>query len=123
MEPIYTDIHIHTSENPDNLNINYHWETLFQQIINKANGANVLLSFTDHNTINKTVYLDIINHLQNYPSISLLLGAELHINYSKTCPAYHCHILFKDNINENNIDKINTILNKLYPSKQVNKKD
>ena len=123
MEPIYTDIHIHTSEDPDNLNEDYNWRILFEKVENKAAGAKVLLSLTDHNTINKTVYIDIINHLQEYPMISLLLGVELHINYRKECPAYHCHIFFKNNITEDTINNINAILDKLYPNKQVMKKD
>jgi len=123
MEPIYTDIHIHTSENPDNLNENYDWRTLLEKVKNKAVGAKILLSLTDHNTINKVVYMDMISHLQEHPMISLLLGVELHINYRKECSAYHCHILFKDNITEDSINRVNVILDKLYPHKQVEKKD
>ena len=29
MEPVYVDVHIHTSENPDSLNQNYDIDTLF----------------------------------------------------------------------------------------------
>lgn len=55
MEPVYIDIHIHihTSSNPDNLNENYDVETLFSKVRSKAQGQNILLSFTDHNVINK----------------------------------------------------------------------
>lgn len=51
MEPVYIDIHIHTSSNPDTLNENYDVETLFSKVRSKAQGQNILLSFTDHNVI------------------------------------------------------------------------
>jgi len=48
MEPVYIDIHIHTSSNPDNLNVDYDVETLFSKVRSKAQGQNILLSFTKH---------------------------------------------------------------------------
>lgn len=30
MEPVYVDVHIHTSENPDNLNQNYDIDTMVE---------------------------------------------------------------------------------------------
>ena len=32
MEPVYVDVHIHTSENPDSLNQNYDIDTLFEKV-------------------------------------------------------------------------------------------
>ena len=32
MNPVYIDVHIHTSENPDSLNKNYDGDTLFANI-------------------------------------------------------------------------------------------
>lgn len=122
MNPIYTDIHIHTSQDPDNLNQDYDWRTLLENVRSKANGADILLSLTDHNTVNKAVYLDIMSHLGEYPMLHLLLGVELHIKYSEITPAYHCHAIFKNEITEENIDAINAILDTLYPHKEVEKK-
>lgn len=122
MNPIYTDIHIHTSQDPDNLNRDYDWRALLENVRTKANGADILLSLTDHNTINKAVYLDIMSHLGEYPMLHLLLGVELHIKYSEITPAYHCHAIFKNEITEENIDAINAILDTLYPHKEVEKK-
>ena len=56
MEAIYVDLHIHTSENADNLNKNYNIDELIKKIKQKAQGRKALISLTDHNTINKDVY-------------------------------------------------------------------
>ena len=53
MEAIYVDLHIHTSDNADNLNKNYNIDELLKNINKKANGRQALISLTDHNTINK----------------------------------------------------------------------
>ena len=121
MESVYIDIHIHTSENPDCLKLDYDVDTLFKNIRQSSQGQNALISFTDHNTINKQVYLDALPKCGN--DIHLLLGVELHIHYVKTTQAYHCHMLFKNDITADEIDKINAILDKLYPNKVVEKKD
>ena len=81
MRPIYTDIHIHTSENPDNLNQNYDVENLFAKVRSSAQGESALISITDHNTINEHVYLDAISKCKD--DIHLLLGVELHVHYTK----------------------------------------
>ena len=108
MEPIYLDIHIHTSNNPDNLNQHYDVNLLFEKIESYTQGCSALISFTDHNTINKTVYLT-----PPPAGIKVLLGVELHIKNYDEAPAYHCHMLFKDSISENVIDTINVILDDL----------
>lgn len=117
MEPIYIDIHVHTSDDPDKLNTSYDINTLFSKITSSGQNAMCLLSLTDHNTINKKAYIDALE-LKN-PKIKLLLGAELHIHNYVEAPAYHCHILFKSDITEESIDKINAILDILYPRKQI----
>ncbi len=121
MEPVYIDIHIHTSENPDSLNTNYDVKTLFAKVNEIGKGAKCLISLTDHNVLNKVVYLKAISAIPE--NIKMLLGVELHIKNYKDAPAYHCHILFKDIISEQVIDKLNSILNELYPKKQVEKMD
>lgn len=121
MEPIYVDIHIHTSENPDNLNTNYNVNTLFSKVNEIGKGAKCLISLTDHNTINKDVYIKAINILPE--NIKLLIGVELHIKNYQKAPAYHCHIIFKNTISAEVIDDLNGILNVLYPNKHVEKKD
>jgi len=119
MESVYIDLHIHTSENPDNLNSSYDIDLLINKIKKFSNNSEYLISLTDHNTINKVVYLKAKTKINN-----LLLGAELHVrNYQEANP-YHCHIYFNiKNISEEIIDDINEKLNKLYPKKVVNKKN
>ena len=78
-----------------------------------------LISITDHNFINETVYLNATVLFLN-----LILGAELHIRNYPDAPPYHCHILFNiQSINTDEIRKINTILDKLYPKKRVTNAD
>ena len=56
MNPVYIDVHIHTSEDPDSLNQNYDVDTLFANVRRQAQGLHALLSLTDHNIINKQTY-------------------------------------------------------------------
>lgn len=122
MEAIYVDLHIHTSENADNLNKNYNKDELIKNINKKAKGRQALISLTDHNTINKDAYLKFINKKEE--NIKIILGTELHIKNYDTKPAYHCHIYFDiKNINNEDIDNVNLILDKLYPKKLVEKMD
>ena len=121
MKAIYTDLHIHTSEDADNINTCYDVNTLIENVKSFCNSDNILLSLTDHNTINKNAYVELINK----KSIYVILGVELHIRNYDECDPYHCHIYF--NIQQediiNNIDGINRILDELYPKKMVSKTD
>jgi hypothetical protein len=122
MEAIYVDLHIHTSENADNLNKNYNIDELIKNINKKSNGRKALISLTDHNTINKDAYLKFINKKEE--NIKIILGTELHIKNHETKPAYHCHIYFDiKNISDKEIDNLNLILDELYPKKLVEKMD
>ena len=115
MKPVYLDLHIHTSENPNNLNEDYPIDTLISKIKEFNDDYPYLISLTDHNIINKQVYLRAKQEI-GY----LILGVELHIKNYPDCPAYHCHIYFNcDNINEDIIDDLNEKLNKLYPNKVI----
>ena len=107
MNPIYLDLHIHTSNDPDSPNSNYNLNTLKSGVEKIAGGNNYLISFTDHNFINETVYIDAIKFFSN-----LILGVELHIRNYSEAPSYHCHILFNiQEINTIEIRNINKILN------------
>lgn len=57
MNPTFVDIHIHTSKNPDKLNLNYDVESLYENVNKIAQGADTLISLTDHNVINEDAYL------------------------------------------------------------------
>lgn len=118
MKATYVDIHIHTSENPNNLSSDYNVSELLCNV-RKLSGENpVLLSLTDHNTINKSAYLKLMSE-----DISVVLGVELHIKKYPDAPPYHCHIIFNAEINEETIDSINTKLDELYPDKVVTDED
>jgi len=43
MKPVYLDLHIHTSENPNELNENYNSDVLLSKISEVAKGANFLI--------------------------------------------------------------------------------
>ena len=119
MEPVFIDLHIHTSDNPDNLNYSYDIDLLKRKIEEVAEGSAYLIALTDHNTVNRPIYLKAVKVLQH-----VLLGVELHVrNYDRKKP-YHCHIYFKlERIDGSSIDGINTILDKLYPNKVVSDED
>lgn len=119
MESVFIDLHIHTSDNPDKLNSSYDLGLLKRKIEEVSEGSDYLISLTDHNTVNKSVYLkaaEIFKHI--------LLGVELHVrNYDLQKP-YHCHVYFKlEQIDARSIDGINAILDKLYPNKVVSEDD
>ena len=119
MKPVFIDLHIHTSDNPNNLNDSYDLDVLKSKIEGVAEGSAYLISLTDHNTINKPIYLKAVKAFKH-----ILLGVELHVrNYEQQKP-YHCHIYFKlEQIDALSIDDINTILDKLYPNKVVSAED
>jgi len=115
MEPVFIDIHIHTSENPESLNESYDLDILKTKIEEITDGADYLISLTDHNTINKPVYLKAVKKFKH-----ILLGVELHVRNYEKASFYHCHVLFNlDKINSSSIDNINLKLNELYPKKVV----
>jgi hypothetical protein len=117
MKPIYLDLHIHTSENEDDVNQNYDIELLLEKINETSDNSDFLISLTDHNTINKNAYIKLLEKTQN-----VILGVELHIKNAETKPPYHCHMYFNfTDITEEKIDTINAILDldELYPTKKV----
>lgn len=117
MDPVFIDFHIHTSDNPESLNESYDLDTLKMKVEEIADGAEYLISLTDHNAINKLVYLKAVEKISN-----IILGVELHIrNYDDANP-YHCHMLFNLKIiDAKTIDDINSKLDLLYPNKVVSK--
>ncbi len=118
MKPVYLDLHIHTSENPDNLNNKYNTKLLLEKIREVSHNSQYLISLTDHNVINKSVYLDLLKD-----TLNVLLGVELHIRNYNECSPYHCHMFFNlVEIQEETIDKINSRLDKLYPQKEISEK-
>lgn len=119
MNPIYLDLHLHTSDDPNSLNDLYDLDLLISKIKSYNGDSDFLISLTDHNTVNKPVYLKAVKK-----GINIILGVELHIQNYEVCPAYHCHIYFNlDEITEEIIDDINAKLDELYPNKVVQKQD
>lgn len=116
MQAIYTDIHIHTSDDPNKPNASYDVDTLINKIKSISDGAPVLISLTDHNMINKSAYKKLVDKIS-----TVILGVELHIKKFDDAPPYHCHMLFGCDITDENIDSINKILDKLYPEKIIEK--
>ena len=115
MKPIYLDLHIHTSENEDELNQSYNVDLLLEKIKITCQDSDFLISLTDHNTINKSAYIKLLEKTTN-----VILGVELHIKNADNKPPYHCHLYFNfDEIKEEIIDKINIILDELYPKKKI----
>ncbi len=119
MEPVFIDFHIHTSDDPENLNDSYDLDILKTKIEEIAQGSDYLISLTDHNIVNKIAYLKAVGEFEH-----ILLGVELHIRNYESAKPYHCHILFNLKlIDAPTIDDINLKLDKLYPSKVVDNDD
>lgn len=119
MKPIFLDLHIHTSDDPNNLNEQYDMDKLIKKINIVSDQSEFLISLTDHNTINKKIYINAIAKVNN-----LLLGVELHIRNYPQSPPYHCHIYFNiECITEEIIDEVNNKLDKLYPNKVISRDD
>ncbi len=119
MQPVFVDLHIHTSDDPSNLNGSYDLALLKRKIEEVADGSPYLISLTDHNTINKSAYLEAE---KLFPE--LLLGVELHVRNYENAKPYHCHIYFDlPKITEPSIDAINAVLDQLYPNKVVSNDD
>jgi hypothetical protein len=115
LKPIFVDIHIHTSENPNKINENYNIDELITNVKKVCGNADYLIALSDHNTINKKAYLELVEKAPH-----ALLSVELHIKNYKERPPYHCHIIFNiKEINEIIIDKINSILDEIYPNKEI----
>lgn len=112
MQPIYIDLHIHTYPDANDRTTNYDVATLVRKIKEYNGNEPFLISFTDHNTINKDVYL-----AAKAFGVNLLLGAELHIKNHDDVEAFHCHIYFNLDVTGENIDALNDILDKLYENK------
>ena len=88
MDPVYLDLHIHTSDDPDRLNEQYDLETLISKVEAVAGGSNFLISLTDHNVLNEKVYLKAAQRIPK----NIILGIELHIRAHSDvdAKAYHC---------------------------------
>lgn len=118
MQPVYIDLHIHTYPNANDRSTDYDVVTLVRKIEEYNNDEPFLISFTDHNTINKKAYL-----AAKAIGVNLLLGAELHIKNHDDVEAFHCHIYFNMDVTEENIKALNEILDKLYTNKLPCKTD
>jgi len=113
--PVFLDLHIHTSEDPEHLNSDYNLDALLANLSSLTDGYPYLISLTDHNTINKDVYLECVRR-----GLPILVGAELHIEYSHGRAPYHCHIYFDlPSIDSSSLDTINEKLDRLYPQKVI----
>jgi predicted ATP-dependent endonuclease of OLD family len=128
MEPIYLDLHIHTSEDPNNPKEDYDFETLLAKVSENARGESFLISITDHNFINEKVYSNIQEEIEKkYKGSNIVLGVELHIRKyrdDENSKAYHCHIFFDlEDITQEKIQDINKKLNLLYKNKTPNRTD
>lgn len=114
MKPVYIDLHIHTSENPNSLNVNYPIKDLVCKVKENSQNSDFLISLTDHNTINKAAYLEAVNL-----GVNIIIGVELHIRKYENHSPYHCHIYFNLKISNENIDVLNKKLDKLYENKEM----
>ncbi len=119
MEPVFVDLHIHTSSNFEQPNEGYDLKQLKAGIEAIAGEQPYLISITDHNFVNKKVYLEAVQEIEH-----ILLGVELHIRNYPECKPYHCHMIFNiEAIDAATIDDVNDKLDELFPKKTVSNDD
>ena len=122
IEPFYCDMHIHTYPNANSRDGSaYDIDSLFERVRKGAKGHKAVISLTDHNVINKDAYEKALAACGD--DIILILGVELHVKSNGPKP-YHAHAYFNaplDNLAV--IDKLNALLDKLYPDKLPSKDD
>lgn len=116
IDPFYCDMHIHTYADANKREgTAYDIESLLARVRQGAKGHSAVISLTDHNTINKNAYMDAL--AQAGDDIILILGVELHVKSNGPKP-YHAHAYFNvDLCDLAVIDRLNCLLNKLYPDK------
>lgn len=116
IKPTYCDLHIHTLLDANKREVfDYDYKTLITKVLEASKGAPVLISLTDHNTINSAAYKAVLE--EGNGSINLILGVEVHAKSNGPRP-YHSHMYFSvAPDDEAAIAQINEILDGLYPDK------
>ena len=122
LEPVYCDMHIHTYPDANRrIGYKYNASSLVDKVLLHAKGHKALISLTDHNTINKEAYNDIIS--SGNESIALIVGVELHVRSNGIRP-YHAHAYFDADPSDGQfIDEINAVLDELYDDKLPSKEN
>lgn len=120
IEPFYCDMHIHTYQNANRRDgTTYDIATLFERLREGAKGHRAVISLTDHNVINKDAYEKALAECGD--DIILILGVELHVKSNGPKP-YHAHAYFNaDLVDLTVIDRLNALLDRLYPDKLPSK--
>lgn len=114
--PVYCDLHIHTYPDADNREgFCYDYKTLIDNMHIKAGEAEILLSLTDHNTLNCNAYSGVCGLLDE--SVHVIPGVEVHVRSNGERP-YHAHLYFDmDPTDSKKLENLNVILDGLYPKK------
>lgn len=120
IEPFYCDMHIHTYQNANRREgATYDIATLFERLREGAKGHRAVISLTDHNVINKDAYEKALAECGD--DIILILGVELHVKSNGPKP-YHAHAYFNADLGDLTvIDRLNALLDRLYPDKLPSK--
>lgn len=120
IEPFYCDMHIHTYQNANRrYGATYDIATLFEHLRKGSKGHRAVISLTDHNVINKDAYEKALAECGD--DIILILGVELHVKSNGPKP-YHAHAYFNADLSDLTvIDRLNALLDRLYPDKLPSK--
>lgn len=115
-------MHIHTYQNANRRDgTTYDIATLFERLREDAKGHRAVISLTDHNVINKDAYEKALAECGD--DIILILGVELHVKSNGPKP-YHAHAYFNADLGDLTvIDRLNVLLDRLYPDKLPSKDD
>ena len=121
INPFYCDMHIHTYPDANHRSNSYDCASLLEKVCPLAKGHHILLSLTDHNTVNKEAYESLID--MSADDVSVIVGVELHVRSNGKRP-YHAHAYFNADARDAAfIDGLNEKLDKLYPDKLPSKDD
>ncbi|MBU5405192.1 hypothetical protein KQI08_04560 [Paraeggerthella hongkongensis] len=122
LEPFYCDMHIHTySDANKRENATYDASMLIEKVRLNAKGKKIMISLTDHNVINGEAYKEVLSKCDS--DLVLIVGVELHVSSNGSRP-YHAHAYFDASpSDEGFINRINRILDSLYPNKLPGKDD
>ena len=121
LQPYYCDMHIHTYPDANRRGSGYNCGALLTNVRRDAGGHRIVISLTDHNTINKEAYKELAE--LGADDVTPILGVELHVRSNGKRP-YHAHAYFDSSVTDDAfIDSLNEKLDRLYPDKLPSKDD
>ena len=90
-------MHIHTYPDANRRGSGYNCGALLTNVRRDARGHRIVISLTDHNTINKEAYKELAE--LGADDVTPILGVELHVRSNGKRP-YHAHAYFDSSVTD-----------------------